>query len=79
MSQLKSGEYGRILHIGLEDTMRLRLQDLWMIPGTQVECVGVSPLGDPVAYRIRGAVVALRKSESSEIQLRRSRGDGAWK
>ena len=79
MSQLKSGEYGRILHIGLEDTMRRRLQDLGMSPGTQVECVGVSPLGDPVAYRIRGAVVALRKSESSEIQLRRSRGDGAWK
>ena len=43
MSQLKSGEYGRILHIGLEDTMRRRLQDLGMIPGTQVECVGVSP------------------------------------
>ena len=79
MSQLKSGEYGRILHIGLEDTMRRRLQDLGMSPGTQVECVGVSPLGDPVAYRIRGAVVALRKSESSEIQLRRSWGDGAWK
>ena len=79
MSQLKSGEYGRILHIGLEDTMRRRLQDIGMIPGTQVECVGVSPLGDPVAYWIRGAVVALRKSESSEIQLRRSRGDGAWK
>lgn len=42
MSQLKTGEYGRILHIGLEDTMRRRLQDLGMIPGTQVECVGVS-------------------------------------
>ena len=79
MSQLKSGEYGRILHIGLEDTMRRRLLVRALITGTQVECVGVSPLGDPVAYRIRGAVVALRKSESSEIQLRRSRGDGAWK
>ncbi|GAA6268022.1 hypothetical protein F130042H8_10820 [Enterocloster alcoholdehydrogenati] len=34
---------------------------------TPVECLGVSPLGDPAAYRIRGAVIAIRRADSRQI------------
>jgi ferrous iron transport protein A len=43
--------------------------DLGMVPGTLVEVVRRSPLGDPVAYQIRGAVIALRKDEASYINV----------
>ena len=49
--------------------MRRRLQDIGLISGTRVECVGVSPLGDPAAYLIRGAVIALRREDSDGVQL----------
>lgn len=49
--------------------MRRRLQDLGMVPGAFVECVGISPLGDPAAYRIRGAVIALRRRDAQAVLL----------
>ncbi len=47
--------------------MRRRLQDIGLIEGTKVECVLKSPSGNPVAYEIRGAVIALRNEDSKKI------------
>ena len=56
------------LHIAMEfDSMRRRLQDIGLIEGTRVECLQKSPSGDPVAYLIRGAVIALRTEDSEKI------------
>jgi len=44
-----------------------RLTDLGLIPGTKVECLRISPLGDPAAFLIRGAVIALRSEDSSRV------------
>ena len=48
-------------------SMRRRLQDIGFIEGTQVECVQKSPAGDPVAYRVRGALIALRSEDSAKV------------
>lgn len=50
-----------------EGAMKRRLQDLGVIEGTKIKCVLKSPSGDPCAYLIRGAVIALRNEVSSEI------------
>ena len=44
-----------------------RLRDLGLVEGTRVKCVLKSPLGDPAAYRIRGAIVAIRAEDASRI------------
>lgn len=49
---------------------RRRLLDLGLLPGTLVEARMASPSGDPVAYRVRGAVIALRRSQADQIQVR---------
>ena len=46
-----------------------RLKDLGLVEGTKVKCVLRSPLGDPYAYKIRGAVVAIRKDDASQIMV----------
>jgi len=46
---------------------RRRLQDLGVLPGTVIEAEFASPGGDPVAYRIRGATIALRKEQAAHI------------
>lgn len=46
-----------------------RLMDLGLIEGTRVTCVGISVFGSPRAYRIRGAVLALRREEASLIEV----------
>ena len=46
-----------------------RLKDLGLVEGTKVKCVLRSQLGDPYAYKIRGAVVAIRKEDASQIMV----------
>lgn len=41
--------------------------DLGLVLDTPVEALRKSPYGDPTAYRIRGAVIALRAEEASRI------------
>ncbi len=48
-------------------SMRRRLLDIGLIEGTPVKCLQSSPAGDPVAYLIRGSVIALRSEDSSQI------------
>ncbi|MCI9408806.1 MAG: ferrous iron transport protein A [Oscillospiraceae bacterium] len=50
-----------------EGGMRRRLQDIGLIEGTSVLCLQRSPAGDPIAYLIRGAVIALREEDSSKV------------
>lgn len=70
MAQLNQGECGIVKELAINSGIRRRLQDIGLIPGTSVECVNKSPLGDPVAYLIRGSVIALRFEDSSTIILR---------
>ncbi len=47
--------------------MLRRMFDLGLIQGTVVESLRRSPSGDPTAYQVRGAVIALRSEEASNI------------
>ena len=68
LSELLPGESGRVLCIYHSD-MKRRFMDIGMLPGTQVACIGESPLGDPSAYYIRGKTVAIRKSDAKGVKL----------
>lgn len=70
LSCLSPGEYGEILFIRCESTIKRRLEDLGFIEGTRVCCLQKSPLGDPVAFGVRGAVIALREEESKNIFIK---------
>jgi len=67
LTDLKIGETARVNKLSLTGSMRRRIQDIGLIEGTEVECVLKSPGGDPVAYQIRGAIIALRNEDSLNI------------
>jgi ferrous iron transport protein A len=69
MNSLEEGRWGRVIRLDTKGDMRRRLQDIGLVEGTMVKCLRKSPSGDPVAYLIRGAVIALRSADSSEIYL----------
>ncbi len=60
LNDISNGEKAKIKEINIEPSMKRRLIDLGLIEDTIVECVGKSPMGDPKAFLIRGAVIALR-------------------
>lgn len=70
LPDLPVGCRGIIYEMSNEGSIRRRLRDLGFVENAEVEKVGVSPLGDPSAYYIRGAVIALRKADASKIAVR---------
>ena len=66
---LREGESAFVTEVWAEAAMARRLLDLGLIPGTRVECVGRSPAGDPAAYLIRGAVIALRGADAAGVRV----------
>lgn len=67
LNSLSIGEKCKIKGLLSDGLIRRRLLDLGLIDNTIVELVHKSPFGDPVAYLIRGAVIALRSEISSTI------------
>lgn len=67
LGDLKRSQKAVITRLAAYDSMRRRLQDIGLIEGTIVECLGKSPLGDPTAFLIRGAVIALRSEDSGRV------------
>jgi len=69
LCDIAPGERAKVIKISDESSISRRLCDIGFIPETVVECVMTSPLGDPIAYLIRGAVIALRKSDARFIMV----------
>ena len=69
LNELKVGQRGTVSQLLSDTSMRRRLQDIGLIEGTKVECIQKSPSGDPIAFLIRGAVIALRTEYSSSVLM----------
>ncbi len=63
------GKTARIDQLTATGTIRRRLLDIGLTEGTQATCLYASPSGDPKAYLIRGAVIALRSEDASQIEV----------
>lgn len=70
LNELKPGEAAVVERLRVHGSMRRRLLDIGLVEGTRVECVGKSPMGDPSAYCIRGAVIAIRAADSRNVLVR---------
>lgn len=70
LSRMRPGDRGRVKELTALGSMRRRFLDMGLIEDTRVECVGRSPLGDPSAYRIRGAVIAIRARDGRLVLMK---------
>ncbi len=73
LSSLEEGEEAQVVAISrkIRGQQRRRLMDLGLVPGTSVTAVMKSVGNDPVAYKIRGALIALRNSQTNGIFIER--------
>lgn len=67
LSDLRVGQTGVMRSVNATGMVRNRLLDLGFLPGTKVTVVRRAPLGDPTAYRVRGAILALRHEDASLV------------
>ncbi len=73
LNELKPGERAVVSSLKTTGNMRRRLLDIGLINNTDIECLGKSPCGDPTAFLIRGAVIALRSEDCSNIFISRKK------
>ncbi|MFN2187233.1 MAG: iron dependent repressor, metal binding and dimerization domain protein [Candidatus Promineifilaceae bacterium] len=73
LSSLEPGQSGEVLSISKRShgSERRRFLDLGILPGTLISAEMNSPSGDPTAYRVREALLALRKEQADMIRIKR--------
>jgi|TARA_B100000315_G_C14277128_1_gene451349 DtxR family Mn-dependent transcriptional regulator len=73
LSSLRLGESGSVVSLSTDcrGQERRRLMDLGILPGTVISAEMRSPSGDPTAYRIREALIALRHEQADMISITR--------
>ncbi|GIV02214.1 MAG: ferrous iron transport protein A [Armatimonadetes bacterium] len=76
LADLKPGEEATVVELTSTGLTRERLQDLGIVPGTRVRASLISPLGDPVAYEVRGALIALRRPDAATILIENGHENG---
>lgn len=69
LSELESGERGRVVKIGVIGSIRRRLMDMGLVNGSEIEMERVAPLGDPIEIKIKGYDLSLRKEVASRIEV----------
>ena len=71
LSLLRIGESGKVVGLSprCRGAERRRMLDLGILPGTMIEAAMTSPSGDPTAYRIRDALIALRREQASLVRI----------
>lgn len=69
LADLTVGTTCKISSIELNGLLRRRILDLGILPGTQVQCVRKSPAGDPIAFKVRNTIIALRSNDASLIKV----------
>lgn len=67
LNDINPGENATVRELTAQGSMRRRLLDIGVVENTRIECVGRSPAGDPSAFLIRGAVIAIRSEDCGKI------------
>ena len=70
LNELNPGETAVVKELKTRGSIRRRLLDIGLVKDTKIECVGKSPAGDPAAFLIRGAVIAIRSEVMKDIVVR---------
>ena len=59
-----------IINLNCKGDLRRRLLDLGLVHGTNIKTSFKNPIGNPIAYEIRGSTIALRKEDSKLINIK---------
>lgn len=72
LNDIKPGQHAVVRSLQCTGSMRRRLLDIGLVENTSVECLGRSPGGDPTAFLIRGAVIAIRSEDCRNIIIHKA-------
>ena len=69
LAELPLDQSGRVRYLRAGERIGRRLMDLGFTPGAEAACVLAAPGNGMRAYRVRGAMIALRRGEARQVIL----------
>ena len=69
LDKLEINKFAKISTLNCNGNLRRRLLDLGLTHGTTIKAILRSPMGNPIAYEVRGTIIALRKEDSRFITV----------
>ena len=68
-ADLKPKDKAKVLRVSATTILRKKFLAMGILPGVIVEMIRHAPLGDPIALKIKGYHLSLRKSEARYILI----------
>ena len=69
LDKLKIGKIGKVIKLNNNSNIKRRLLDIGLVPNSLIEAYLESPFKDPIAYKIKNAIIAIRKKDALEIEV----------
>lgn len=67
LDQISRGSVARICDVTGDDSLAVRLMEMGLIEGEEIELLGSAPLGDPLEFSVRGYRLSLRAVEARRV------------
>jgi ferrous iron transport protein A len=71
LDQLRVGDRATIVDVSGQDGVAVRLLEMGLTEGEEIEVIGFAPLGDPIEFQVRGYRLSLRANEARRLQVER--------
>ena len=71
LSDLVAGQKARVVDVDARGEVGQRILEMGVTPGAEVRLVGSAPLGDPLAFEVRGYRLSLRRAEAALVEVER--------
>jgi len=69
LETLSVGGRGRIVQIDDDDAVSVRLMEMGLTEGEEIQLLCFAPLGDPIEFLVRGYRISLRASEARRVRI----------
>lgn len=69
LDALLTGESARVVDVEGNDAIAVRLMEMGLIEGEEIQLLGAAPFGDPLEFLIRGYRLSLRKDEARRVAI----------
>jgi ferrous iron transport protein A len=69
LNKLGVGCCGKVVEVGGTAEVRRRLLEMGFCNGASVEVLRRAPLGDPIAFKVRGYCLSLRDEQAAHVKI----------
>ena len=69
LDELQIGQIATIIEVSGQDGIAIRLMEMGLTDGEEIQLIGFAPLGDPIEFLIRSYRLSLRKAEAKRVTV----------